>query len=125
MNRHKASRAAVGLLLFCSASLAQQDFLGTYAGTFISEGSRNNVTNGVVVQIVSIERGNVTGTFKMVGGSCVGDYPIDGKLSGDRLRLRMGPGTKLGCGNALLILNAKSGKLVGTFRRYDIELTKE
>jgi len=125
MNRHKASISAIFFLFFLSGSFAQQDLLGKYTGAYITPSSRKDVSNGVLVQIASIEGGKVTGSFKLYGGSCVGDYALRGRFSGDQFTLRVEAGERQGCGTVRLLLTAKSGKLVGTYGKYDIELFKE
>jgi len=124
MNRHNASIAGICFLLFSTFSFAQQDLLGNYSGTFVVEGSRKNVSIGVQMQIASVEGGNVTGSFKQIGGACAGDYALSGKLAGDQFALRTGPSEKQGCGNGGLKLTAKGGKLAGTYGKYELELSK-
>jgi len=124
MNRLNASVSGICFLLFFSLSFAQQDLLGNYSGTFVVEGSRKSTSIGVQMQIASVEGGNVTGGFKLIGGGCAGDYALSGKLSGDQFALRTGPSEKQGCGNVGMKLTAKGGKLTGTYGKYEIELSK-
>jgi hypothetical protein len=68
--------------------------------------------------------GNVTGSFKQIGGDCAGDYSLSGKFSDNQFALRTGAGGKQGCGNAGVKLATKGGKLVGTYSKYELELSK-
>jgi hypothetical protein len=122
-NSHAAGLGAC-ILLFSSVAFAQQDLPGTYTGTFSVESSRQRYTNGLELQIASVEIEKVAGKLKVIGGDCAGDYAVSGKYSNSHLVLRLSEAEKLGCSKGRLALTVRDGKLVGKFGPFDTELSK-
>jgi hypothetical protein len=74
-----------------SVTLAQEDVIvGKWSGTY---NAGNNRTMRVVLDIKNAEGGKIRGVGSLYstarrGGQCHGDYPVEGTLKGDELRVR-------------------------------------
>jgi hypothetical protein len=103
---------------------AQDSLVGTYKGSFTvpSHQGKGSRQIGVQLVIASVENGVVKGTATNYGfgqgGSCAGDYPMEGKYDGNKLEMKST--AKSGrAGDCSFNLNVvqKGNKLVGTTNR--------
>jgi hypothetical protein len=104
---------------------AQQGLLGTYAGGFRERGGEYPVRVYAILEITSAENGKLAGKFKASGGSCGGDYVIEGNYHDNKLEMRTGKGAMRGCGEEPLVVVVQGNKLVGKYSTYDVELSKK
>lgn len=113
-------------LLSCSTLLyAQQGLLGTYTGAFRERGGEIPRRVSAILEITSAENGKLAGKFKLSGGSCGGDYVIDGAYQDSKLEMRTSEGALRGCGKDTLVLVPQDNKLVGTIGAESIELQRK
>jgi len=115
-------------LLFATFALAQEPALsGKYSGGYTSN---RDTQVRIVLDIKSIENGAVKGTITRYssanrGAQCSGEYPLEGTLKDNQLRVRTAEGSG-STSDCVLRLNAtvEGGKLVGKMGSNEIVLTK-
>ena len=73
-----------------SMVIAQDSIVGTWHGGYSYIGKRNTANMGVQLNIASVENGLVKGTATLLSHTapCAGDYPMQGRLEGNKLSIR-------------------------------------
>ncbi|MGZ8210745.1 MAG: hypothetical protein ACXWUH_09575 [Burkholderiales bacterium] len=77
----------IGLLAIASGAHAQDSIVGTYNASYSTKGIQATLVS-VSIVISSVEDGVVKGTGIRRDRACAGEYPLQGTLKGDQLRLR-------------------------------------
>jgi hypothetical protein len=81
----QASTAAL-LIMSCGLAAAQDSLVGKYQGSV--EVQRGRAGGGAPMLVISsVENGVVKGAVTTFG-RCAGDYPLEGRLEGDKLELK-------------------------------------
>jgi hypothetical protein len=116
---------AVAFLLCSTPLMAQQGLIGTYAGAYMEkeDGSRRAHQYGTL-ELVSVQDGKVVGKFRLEQ-DCRGTYQVDGTYQNNKLDLRTGAGSLMGCGGEQLLLEMQGNKLVGTISGQAVELMRK
>ena len=119
--------ALVVCCIGCSFPLvvgAQDSLVGTYNASYTSTGIQSTLQSLTIV-IASVEDGVVKGTGTRRDRGCAGDYPIEGSLKGDSIRLRA---TKKGgpTGDCMFGFAGKieGGALVGKYGPHEVTFKK-
>jgi hypothetical protein len=84
------SLALVAFSIGCSLPLAvgaQDSLVGTYNASYTSTGIQSTLQSLTIV-IASVEDGRVKGTGVRHDKACGGEYPLEGSIKGDQLRVR-------------------------------------
>ena len=123
--RTSAATLLTGLLLIAAGASAEDSIVGRYNASFSSEGINARVWT-VTIVITNVEGGLVTGTGIREDHGCRGEYPLRGKLKGNRIGLRAikkgGPAGDCGFGFRGTVQN---GALVGKYLgRHELEFRK-
>jgi len=109
---------------------AQQNLIGSYQGGYEHEGQGvgqkrgQTAIAGVKLEIKTLEGDRVTGTWHLLRGKCQGEYPVSGSYRNGQLVLQAAGGAKEGCANSKLRLTADGEKLVGTYGKHELTLSK-
>ena len=123
--RNRISGIGIALLLACSSlSYAQQEIVGTYAGSY-SVSSGHPERYSATLTITGVVNGKVAGKFHIDASTCGGDYPIDGAYQDGKLDLRTGEGSMRGCGQDAVKLVLQGNRLVGTIGGFNASLGKK
>ena len=103
---------------------AQDSIVGKYSASYSTTGI-NAVTYSVGIAISSVEGGVVKGTGYRYDRACRGEYPLEGTLKGDEIRLRAvgkgGPGGDCGFGFTGTV---QGTALVGKYGQRELEFRK-
>ena len=115
------------VLWIASAAFAQQTLLGTYSGSYSATtfSGSNPIEVRLTLDITSLEDGIVKGKGMNYSRPCYGEYPLEGILKGNELKLdatRKG-GPAGDCGMSLR-LTVDGNKLVGTMGKWNARLSK-
>lgn len=121
------SAAWVICCIGCSLPLAagaQDSLVGTYNASYTSTGIQSTLQSLTIV-IASVEDGRVKGTGTRHDRACAGEYPLEGSLKGDQIRLRA---TKKGgpAGDCTFGFAGKveGGALVGKYGPHEVKFSK-
>lgn len=123
--RTSAATFLTGLLLIAASASADDSILGRYNGSVSTEGIVAKVW-AVSIVITSVEGGVVEGIGIRQDPGCRGEYPLRGKLRGNRIGVRAikkgGPAGDCGFGFRGTV---QDGALVGKYLgKRDMELRK-
>jgi hypothetical protein len=117
----KAVAGACIVALAAFPVLAQDSLAGAYRGNFTVD----NFNVGVTLVIAQVQDGKLTGTGTFHGGSCAGDYPVQGGVKGDGIGLIS---TKKGGASADCVFGFRGriegNQLVGSMGRHQVTLRK-
>jgi hypothetical protein len=82
--------STVAIVLACATAFAQAPLSGTYSGSYIFPGIRGDTLLGVRFIVSDVDsNGTVNGKIELSSrGACAGDYPMRGKLEGNKLVMR-------------------------------------
>ncbi len=116
---------AAGLTVALLASAGAQDsIIGKYNASYTITGIQATAM-GVSISISSVEDGVVKGTGYRYDKACRGEYPLEGTLKGDQIRLRAvakgGAAGDCGFGFAGTV---QGGALVGKYGQRELEFRK-
>ena len=107
--------AAAGMMLVSAGVWAEEPLTGKYDGSYTSPSHRGPRPRGLTIVIESVEGGVVKGVATRHAEKCRGDYPVQGKMDGNKLELREtekgGPAGDCGFKANLTV---EGNKLVGT-----------
>ena len=120
-----AATLLTGLLLIAAGASADDSIVGRYNGSVSTEGINSRVW-AVSIVITSVEGGVIKGTGIREDPGCRGEYPLRGKLRGNRIGVRAiekgGPAGDCGFGFRGTV---QDGALVGKYLgKRDLELRK-
>jgi hypothetical protein len=88
-------------------------------------GIDRNLGRSLELDIASVAAdGKVSAKLTQFGGSCKGSYDVVGSRKEGVLDLQVAQGPLQGCGGFRWVLKASGGKLVGTFAKQPVELSK-
>jgi hypothetical protein len=118
-------------LLCCCVALtvpvtvcAQESLVGTWNASYTSTGIQSTLQS-VRVIITSAENGVVKGTATRSDKGCFGEYPIEGRVKGDDIRVRAtkkgGPAGDCGFG---FVGRLEGDKIIAKYGNYELTFTK-
>ena len=109
--------AVTGVMFVSACVYAQESLSGRYTGYFVANTRVGTQAVGLTLVIDSVVDGAVKGTATNYAKVCRGDFPMEGKLQGDKLELRsIAKGGPAGDCSLEWSLNVEGNKLVGTGR---------
>ena len=117
--------------LFCCVALtfpvtvcAQESLVGTWNASYTSTGIQSTLQS-VSVVITSVEDGLVKGTGTRRDRTCAGEYPIEGRVKGDEIRVRaIKKGGPAGDCNFGFIGRIEGDKIIAKYGSYELTFTK-
>jgi hypothetical protein len=119
--------ASMACCIGCSLPLAvgaQDSLVGTYNASYASTGIQSTLQSLTIV-IASVEDGRVKGTGVRHDKACGGEYPLEGSLKGDAIRLRAtkkgGPAGDCSFGFAGKV---EGGAMVGKYGPHEVKFSK-
>jgi len=103
---------------------AQDSIVGKYNSSYTTKGI-NALTFSVGIAISSVEGGVVKGTGYRYDRACRGEYPLEGTLKGDQIRLRaVAKGGASGDCDFGFIGTVQGNALVGKYGPLELEFRK-
>jgi hypothetical protein len=119
--------ASVVFCIGCSlplAASAQDSLVGTYNASYTSTGIQSTLQSLTIV-ISNVEDGRVKGTGVRGDKACSGEYPLEGSLKGDQIRLRAtkkgGPAGDCSFGFAGKV---EGNTMVGKYGPHEVKFSK-
>ena len=115
---------ATAAALCVSAAFAQDTLDGSYKGSVPFQTGRGPFDIGVTLVIAKVQDGAISGVGSLHTGACRGDYPLEGKGSGNGFYVLSAKGGPSGDCTFGFKGRLEGNKLVGTMGKYDVELRK-
>lgn len=110
-----AIAAAAGAVFLSAEVWADGPTIGKYDGSYTMPSHRGPRPRGLTIVIESVEGGLVKGVATRHEDKCRGDYPVQGKMDGNKLQLRAtekgGPAGDCGFSANMTV---EGNKMVGT-----------
>ena len=119
-------KTAAALLAGAAATAwAQADVTGKYSGSLVAQYQGRDTNVGLAMVISSAENGRVKGVATLNGGPCLGDYPFEGFLKGTEIGVRSNTkGGRAGDCEFGMRGTLEGNRIIGTYGRYPLQLTK-